>query len=150
MLARVHNVQNWVTHPESLVKVIITGISDILLAAGCTAPLSDIISKVTSKFEEKIVLLVELAGRLNRMLDEVISSDFEVLVVRPGEKFDDKRMEDADGGPAGVEEASVLCTTHLGLIKRIPVGTLWERGKKQKMIVLKAKVLSESFLNTED
>jgi hypothetical protein len=83
------------------------------LAAGCTIPQSDIISKVTSKFEDKI-------------------------------------MEDADGDQAGIREASVLCATHLGLIKRLPVGTLWERGKKQKITVLKAKVLLESFLNTED
>lgn len=126
------------------------GISDILLAAGCTAPQSDIVPNVTSKFEEKIASLVELAGRLNRMFDEVISGDFEVVVVRPGEKFDGKKMEDADDGPAGIEKAPVLCTTHLGLLKRIPVGTLWERGKKQKMVVLKAEVLLESFLNTKD
>lgn len=150
MLARVHNVQNWITHPESLVKAIIEGISDILVVAGCTTPQSDIIPEVTSKFEEKIALLVELAGRLNKTFDEVVSSDFEAFIVRPGDKFDDKEMEDTDDHQAGVQGASVLCTTQLGLIKRIPVGTLWERGKKQKMIVLKAKVLLESFLNTED
>lgn len=95
-------------------------------------------------------MLVNLAGRLNKMFDEVISSDFEVFVVRPGEKFDGKKMEDTDGIQAGIQETPALCTTHLGLIKRIPVGTLWERGKKQKMVVLKAKVLLESFFDTED
>ncbi|KAI9569171.1 hypothetical protein HD554DRAFT_2020913 [Boletus coccyginus] len=149
-LARVHIVHNWVSHPESLVKGIIAGFSDILLAAGCTAPQSDITSKVTSKFEQKIALLVELAGRLNKLFDEVISSDFEILVVRPGEKFESKNMEDTDSDQAGLQDASVLCATHLGLIKRVPVGTLWEKGRKQKMTALKAKVLLESFLDTED
>ena len=83
------------------------------------------------------------------MFDEVISSDFEVFIARPGEKFEDKTMEDADGDQPVIQQASVLCATHLGLIKRLPVGTLWEKGKKQKITVLKAKVLLESFLNVE-
>lgn len=119
-----------------------------MLAAGCTAPQSDIITKVTSKFDEKINLLVELAGHLSKMFDEVISNDFEVFIARPGEKFKDRMMEDADDGQARTEEVLVLCATHIGLIKRVPVGTVWEKGKKQKIMVLKAKVLLESFLNT--
>jgi len=119
-----------------------------VLAAGCTAPQSDIITKVTSKFDEKINLLVELAGHLSKMFDEVISNDFEVFIARPGEKFKDRMMEDADDGQARTEEVLVLCATHIGLIKRVPVGTVWEKGKKQKIMVLKAKVLLESFLNT--
>jgi hypothetical protein len=95
-------------------------------------------------------LLVQLVGLLSKMFDEVTSSDFEVFIAGPGEKFEDKMMEDADGDQAGIQEASVLCATHLGLIKRLPVGTLWEKGKKQKITVLKAKVLLESLLNTED
>ncbi|KAF8552292.1 hypothetical protein OG21DRAFT_1416382 [Imleria badia] len=149
-LARLYNAHSWSTQPASLVNAILTYISDILLAVGCTAPQSDILSKVTTKFGEKITSLVELAGRLGKMFDEVISSDFEVFIVRPGEKFDDKMMEDMDGDQAGIQEGPVLCTTHLGLIKRMPMGTsLWERGKKQKVTVLKAKVLLESSLNME-
>lgn len=148
-LARVHNTPSWITHPESLITGILTEISDIVLAAGCTAPLTDIITAVTSRFDEKIRLLVELAGRLSQMFDEVISSDFEVFIGLPGEKFKEKMMEDADDGQAGTKESSLLCTTHIGLTKRVPVGTLWEKGKKQKIVVLKAKVLLESFLNAE-
>ena len=56
-------------------------------------------------------------------------------------------MEDCDGDQAGIQEAPVLCATHLGLIKRLPVGSLWENGS---ITVFKVKVLLESFLNTED
>ena len=149
-LARTQIVHSWNTHPESLVKRILADISDILLAAGCTVPQSDILSRFTSKFEEKITSLVELAGGLGKIFDEIISCDFEVFIAMPGEKFEGRIMDDADGGQAGVQETSVLCATHLGLIKRLPVGTLWERGKKQKIAVLKAMVLLEPFLNTED
>jgi hypothetical protein len=97
-------------------------------------------------FREKIVELVELAGRLSKMFDEVISSDFEVFVAQPGEKFDGKLMEpeDADGGRV-IQEGPVLCPTHLGLTKWKPVGTsLWEKGVKHNITVVKAKVLLES------
>ena len=104
---------------------------------------------VASKFGEKITSLVELAGRLGKMFDEVISGDFEVFIARPGEKFNVQMMEGMDGVQAEIEDESVLCTTHLGLIKRVPVGSLWEKGKKQKIAVLKAKVLLESSLVME-
>ena len=120
------------------------------MAAGCTASQSDIVSTVTSQFEQRISSLVELAVRLGKMFDEVISSDFEVFIARPGEKFEDKVMEDTDGDQVGVKEETVLCATHLGLVKRMPMGTsLWEKGKKQKITVLKAKVLLQSFLDDE-
>ncbi|KAF8122247.1 hypothetical protein EV363DRAFT_1183239 [Boletus edulis] len=137
------------SYPESLVEGIIVGFSDILLAAGCTAPQSDIISRIVSKLKRRIALLVELSGRLNKTVGEVGSNDLEILVVLPGEKFESKYMEYADGEQAAVQDATVLCTTRFGLMKRIPVGTLWEKGKKQKMVVLKVEVLLQSFLNTE-
>lgn len=105
---------------------------------------------VTSKFQERITLLVELAVRLNMMLDEVLSS--EVFVVRPGEAFEGEKMEAAeDSDQAGIQEGPVLCTMELGLARWIPgeapVLEL-EKEKKQKVVVLKAKVLLESFLDT--
>lgn len=127
-------------------------LSDILLAAGCTAPQSEVMSKLTSRFEGRIASLVELAARLGKMFADVVSSDFEVLIARPGDKFEDRTMEDADDEQIGIRAEVVLCATHLGLVKRAPtVGTsLWEKGQKQKITVLKAKVLLESFLNMED
>ncbi|KAG9313678.1 hypothetical protein JVU11DRAFT_6023 [Chiua virens] len=149
VLTRGHIDQNYITHPESLIKRIIKDLSDILLVTGCTAPRSDIISKITSSFREKIVSLVELAGRLNKIFDDVISSDYEIFIVQPGEKFVDNIMEDTDGGQV-VVEGKVLCATHLGLSKQVPVGTLWDQGEKQWMTVLKTKVLLESFLIVEE
>ena len=67
----------------------------------------------------------------------------------PGEKFNVRLMEDVDGVQAWIEDESVLCTTHLELTKRVPVGSLWQKGKKQKIAVLKAKVLLESSLDME-
>ena len=150
-LARLYNFHDGVSHPESVVKRVITDISDIVLVAGCTASQSDIIGTITSKFEDRLTLLVTLAGHLNKSFNEVISSDFEVFLARPGDAFQSKNMEESDEGQArGQERSVVLCTTHLGLLKQVPVGTLWEKGKKQEVMVLKAKVLPESFLDTEN
>ena len=139
------------THPEIFVSGILTGLSDILLAAGCTASQSDIVSTVTSQFEQRISFLVELAARLGKMFDEVISSDFEVFIALPEAEFDDEMMEEeVDGKQVEVKEKTVLCATHLGLVKRMAMGTsLWEKGKKQEITVLKAKVLLQSFLDDE-
>lgn len=133
---------------EPLVEQILTDLSDILEVAGCTASRSNIISAVTSIFKQKISSLVELAADLGKKFDEVISSDFEAFIARSDDKFDDKTMEDTDGDQVGDKEATVLCSTHLGLIKRIPIGrSLWEKGEKQKIVVLKCKVLLESSLD---
>ena len=82
------------------------------------------------------------------MLETMISSDFEVFIAQPGEKFEDAMMENTDGDQAGFKEEVVLCATHLGLVKRMPMGTSpWEKGDKRKTALLKAKVLLQSFLD---
>lgn len=85
------------------------------------------------------------------MIGGVISGDFEVFFVRPGETFHWGIMEeDTDGsgemqGGTGTPQA-VLCTSEMGLIKRVQPGT----GEKETKTVIKAKVILESFLDTED
>ena len=63
--------------------------------------------------------------------------DFEVFVARPGETFNGGSMEDTEG----TQEAAVLCTTSIGLIKRVPLET------GESVVALKAKVMLESFLD---
>ena len=105
-------------------------------------------------FEDKILTAVSLAGRLNQMTNGVVSGDFEVLVVRPGETFHCETMEEeSDGNGGGVQVTSdgaetsqtVLCTSELGLTKRVQLGT----GEKETKPVIKAKVILESFLDIE-
>lgn len=101
-------------------------------------------------FENKISSVVSLAGRLNQMISGVISGDFEVFVVQPGETFRSEIMDDMDDsegtqGGTGTAQA-ILCTSEMGLAKRVQLGT----GKKETKTVMKAKVLFESFLDTKD
>ena len=77
------------------------------------------------------------------MIGEVVSIDFEVIVVRPVQMFEETTMEDMDdprGTPTGQK---VLCSTELGMTKRVQL----ESGGKDRLTVMKTKVLLESFLD---
>ena len=87
-------------------------------------------------------------------MNRVVSGDFGVLVVRPGEMFRCETMEEeSDGSGGGVQVAldgaetsqTVLCTSELGLTKWVQLGT----GEKKTKPVIKAKVILESFLDVE-
>ena len=125
-------------------QTIIADIADLMLAAGCNAARDDLPPKIASQFEEKITSLVELAGRLQMMFKQ--KSDFKVFIARSGKKFDNTQFEDENADDTeGVitQGALVLCTTSIGLIKQMPS----EMGQKERVMVLKAKVLLESFLD---
>lgn len=128
---------------------------DILLAAGCTAPKSDITSAFSSKFAEKLSFLVSLAMRVNKIIGEdVTSGDFEVLAVEPKDAFDVTTMEDSydDGGSARGKSDNVpkvLCATDLGLRKKTRVGMTGEKQWETK-VLLKPKVALESIVEIMD
>lgn len=110
-------------------------------------------SRLSSMFENKILSAVLLAGRLNQMISGVTSGDFEVFVVRPGETFHWGIMEEDMNGSGEMQDGTgtpqaVLCTSEIGLIKRVQPGTAEKETKTKTMI--KAKVILESFLDTED
>ena len=111
-------------------------------------------SELSSMFEKKILTAVSLAVRLNQMIGGVVSGDFEVFVVRPGEMFQGGMMEeDTDGSGDGVQGTpgetetaqTVLCTSEFGLTKWVQLGA----GKETKTVI-KAKVILESFLDIEN
>ncbi|KAI9569156.1 hypothetical protein HD554DRAFT_2093559 [Boletus coccyginus] len=140
-LTRVYALPTCVSEPNSLITPIIAGLSHILLAVGCTTTQSDITAQLSPTFEKKILSAVTLAGRLNQMIGEVVSGDFEVF-------FHEGRMEDIDDSandvprtPGGTPQ-TVLCTSELGLTKWIQLGT----GERETTTVIKAKVVPESFL----
>ena len=131
--------------PESLTKQTIADVADVMLAAGCNSARDDLSSKIASQFEEKITSLVRLAGSLQVMLEN--ASDFKVFIAQSGGKFDSAEFEDENAEDTeGVitQGGLVLCATSIGLIKQVLPGV----GQKEKVMVLKAKVLLESFLDS--
>ena len=81
--------------------------------------------------ETKILSTVSLAGRCNQMVNGIVSNDFEVFVMSPGERPHEEMMVDLDGSgdevhgtPGEVGRAKVvLCTGEPGLTKRVQLGT---------------------------
>lgn len=136
---------------------IVSGFSDILLVAGCTASKSDMMSALWSKFGEKIHHFVSLAGQVNKIIGVgVISEDFEVLVAWPNLVFDESKMEDSyDNGDRmqGIEEREeiVLCATDLGLVQRMTVGSSsGQKAKLSELIVIKPRVALASVVDILD
>ncbi|KAG9309466.1 hypothetical protein JVU11DRAFT_10435 [Chiua virens] len=141
---------------QTFVTTIVSGLSDILLAAGCTTSKEDITAALWSKFAERIHHFVSLAGQVNKIIGAgVISEDFEVLVVWPGVVFEEKTMENADDNGERVHKAeehqpeeTVLCATELGLMQRMRVGgSGGDKTKPTELIVIKPKVTLTSVLN---
>ncbi|KAF9236020.1 hypothetical protein BU15DRAFT_50682 [Melanogaster broomeanus] len=135
----------------------ISGLSDILLAAGCTASKSDIVSAISSKFRDKISFLVSLAIRVNKIVGEdVTSGNLEVVAVRPETTFDATSMEDSyDDGSSpqarGGSMPTVLCATDLGLRKMTRVGMTGEKEKQWDIkVLLKPKVALKSVVDIMD
>jgi hypothetical protein len=97
---------------------------------------------------EKILTVVEVALRLNRMLgEEITAADIETTWVHSQEAFDPMWMEDDYGdwrspGPGSVR---VLCTTDLGLRRLVKArgGEGWD-----DTILLKPKVALEELLDS--
>ena len=118
-----------------------------MLAAGCNAARDDLSSRIASQFEEKITSLVSLAGSLRMILEK--ASAFKVFIARSdgefnGAKFEDENADDTEG--VITQSGPVLCATSIGLIKQMPS----EMGQGEKVVVLRAKVLLESFLENPD
>lgn len=129
----------------SIVKAIITGLSEILVTAGCTVVQSDVISTVTPKLEQRLIFAVNLAVDLNKKLSGVLSSG--LLIVRPGDAFNGQSMKVMEEDQVEIQPGEpVLCTMTLGLVRHIP----GETSVSGQEIDLKAGVLLESFLDVGD
>lgn len=135
-----------------LTTKILSGLVDILLAAGCNANQPELITTLSSKFSDKISFLVTLAVRVNKIVGEdVTSGDLEVLTVPPASLFDPSSMEDVYNEASSRAGARVLCTTDLGLRKRVRVSTTGEKEKQWAVTtLLKPKVALESVVEIMD
>ncbi|KAF8552289.1 hypothetical protein OG21DRAFT_1486320 [Imleria badia] len=151
-LTRTYISPTSIGNPDSLISDIVAGLSNIVVAAGCAASLSAARSKVSSQFKEKVTSIISIAGQFSKMIGEVVAADFEVLVVRPAQIFEETKMEEDDvddyeksqGVSRGTATGQkVLCSTQLGMTKRMQL----ESGNKDRLTVIKAKVVLESFLD---
>ena len=128
----------WMTNPDDLVRTTMAGLSDIAVIAGCAASPSAA-HQILSKREGRLHYMVMLARSLREKITGVVSSDFEVLVVRPGEEFTETDMCLVEGERRPTRGVgTVLGMTRVGLTRRAPEGS---KGEKVRRTVVKAEVV---------
>ncbi|KAH7929505.1 hypothetical protein BV22DRAFT_1002424 [Leucogyrophana mollusca] len=138
----------------SLVNAIVSGLADILLAAGCSAPVEELREALKKRFNEKIAVMVELAMRINRVIGEdVTSGNLEVVAISSAAPFDKATMEDAyEDGRADLKASDnnrVLCPTDLGLRRLTRISTIGQSQWEEKLL-LRPKVALESVVDNVD
>ena len=114
------------------------GLHEIVVVAGCAVSRS-VARQHFLKFEENLRSIVSLARSLREKVAGMVSGDFEVLAVHPGQEFKEADMclmggERPPTGSAG----TVLCMTQAGLTKWMPEGP---KGEKMRTTVMKAEVV---------
>ncbi|KZT22452.1 hypothetical protein NEOLEDRAFT_1137895 [Neolentinus lepideus HHB14362 ss-1] len=136
----------------SLVPRIAERLTDILLVAGCKAPLKQVTETMKTKFMEKIKAIIVRALKINKVIgQEVLSSDFEVTWVSPEEAYDSTWMDDIDieqeAGKKDSEDAiRVLGTTELGLGRMEKLVSDAGSEEWKDSCLVKPKVVLESMV----
>lgn len=127
---------------EELRETICRWTSDILVAA-CATQASSSRSWVRETFGEQVCRIVKaVAGIAQICKEEIMSTNFDVIMVEPGQLFDQRTMTDSFGvGSLGV----VLATTELGLRRMTRRGG--ERVVEQQLLV-RPKVILDSVATT--
>ncbi|EPQ55258.1 hypothetical protein GLOTRDRAFT_42183 [Gloeophyllum trabeum ATCC 11539] len=136
----------------SLVPRIAERLTDILLVAGCKAPLKQITETMKNKFMDKIKGVITLALKVNKTIgQEILSGDYEVTWVSPEEAYDPTWMDDIDTEHEADKAESedlirVLSTTELGLgrMERVTSADGVEEWKDTCLV--KPKVVLESMV----
>ncbi|PCH36690.1 hypothetical protein WOLCODRAFT_109047 [Wolfiporia cocos MD-104 SS10] len=107
-------------------------------------------ASISTNHGDRVKTLVESCLKLRHMIgEEMISGDFEVFVVAPGEKFDEPHAKDDCADPrAGKPSAMdhhILCTTAMGLQKIVQVGRTGSERALHTTTLLKANVALETL-----
>ena len=152
-LTRTYISPTWMSNASSLPTQILADLSDLVVVAGCASSSSpQAASLKLSQFKDRILTIVSIAGQLSEMIGKVLSADFTLIAPAPRQAFEEPTMEKEDvddyekdtKGKRNQTAAGhkVLCTTQLGMTKRVQ-----RESTKETLTVVKAKVVLESFLD---
>jgi len=134
---------------EELRETICRWTSDILVAAGATHEARSR-TWIRETFGEQVGRIVKaVAGIAKTCKEEIMSTNFDLVMVEPSQRFDERIMLDAFG-EYGVSQGAVMATTELGLKrmtrKSIP-GKEDDRTVEQQLLV-RPKVILDSVSTT--
>ncbi|KAJ7707628.1 hypothetical protein B0H17DRAFT_918136 [Mycena rosella] len=126
---------------QDLRETICRWTSDILVAA-CAAQDASSRAWVRETFGEQIERMVKsVAGIAQIYKEEIMSTNFDIILVESGQLFDERIMTDALGVGVGGSHGTVLGTTELGLRRMTRKGE--DRTVEQQLLV-RPKVILDS------
>ena len=120
---------------DELTKMFVTDVRNLFLVAGASTTQID---TLISRLRENLRSIVDAAIKLRAAIGEdIITCDFETILIHPGDAFDAATMDEAFEGTPNPKTTTngsqkVLCSAGLGLrrCKKIKlegdVGTQWE------------------------
>lgn len=126
---------------DELTKMFLTDVRNLLLVAGSsTMQIDTLMSRTRDSFRAIVDAAIKLRTAIG---EDIITCDFETILIHPGDMYDGASMDDAYEGKAksdaGAANAkNVLCTSGLGLrrCKKVKVdgdaATQWEVVVLQK------------------
>ncbi|EKM53483.1 uncharacterized protein PHACADRAFT_259902 [Phanerochaete carnosa HHB-10118-sp] len=127
----------------------VSDVRNLLLVAGSsTMQIDSLISRTRDNFRAVVDAAIKLRAAIG---EDVISCDFETILIHPGDAFDAASMVDAFEGAnaAGVNSKNVLCTSGLGLrrCKKVKMdgdaNAQWEVTVLQKPQVVLQSAISQ-------
>lgn len=138
---------------DELTKMFITDVRNLLLVAGSSTFQID---SLVARRREGFRSIVESAINLRKAIGEdIVSCDFETVLVHPGDVFDGSGMETAyesSSKGSASEAAKVICTSAMGLrrCRKMKMGgkaeNQWDVAVLQKpQVVLESAILSGSL-----
>ena len=146
-LTRTYISPTWMSNASSLLTQIMADLSDLVVVAGFAGSTQALLS-----FKDRILAIVSIAGQLSEMIGKVLSADFALIAPASHQAFEETTMEkedvdDYEKDTKGKRDETtaghkVLCTTQLGMTKRVQ-----RESTKETLTVVKAKVVLESFLD---
>ena len=131
--------------PETLISYLVDTFVGVLVTARCSLTRSRIDEIVRTKFMERIIVLCKLALGINKAIgEEITSSRFTIIYVKPGGVFNPNTML-GEGGGAAQQTEQYICATDLGLVCAVKKGEV-NGYKLKETILLKPRVMLESSL----
>jgi hypothetical protein len=129
---------------EILSRRIINSLSDILLCAGLSDEREKAERMVMDGVGSNLSLVTELAQKLNKVIgEEITSCDLRVTKGREVSPTENESCTEGGGGSVAGGK-SIICTTELGLSKRVKT-----EGKQEETILLQPAVELEGFLDSD-
>ena len=132
---------------DELTKMFVTDVRNLLLVAGSSTTQID---TLIARSRDNLRAIIDAAIKLRAAIGEdVISCDYETILIHPGDKFDAATMEDSFEGSAAKAGGSsnVLCSSGLGLRRCAKIKMEGDAGTQWEVKVLaKSQVILQSSI----